>query len=65
MPHVYFVAEHRRPCPAVCAEVNRIAHGEPAMNPVDLAFYAIVIVAFIQIDRRLYDIVKTLRALTK
>lgn len=33
------------------------------MDNVTLVFYAIVLVAFIQIDRRLYDIVKALKRL--
>ena len=35
------------------------------MDAVAALFYVLVIVAFIQIDRRLYDIVKTLRKMTK
>ena len=33
------------------------------MDNVTFVFYVIVLVAFIQIDRRLYDIVKTLKRL--
>ena len=33
------------------------------MDTVTVAFYVIVFIAFVQIDRRLYDIVKTLKAM--
>ena len=33
------------------------------MDTVTAAFYVIVFIAFVQIDRRLYDIVKTLKAM--
>jgi hypothetical protein len=33
------------------------------MDTVNVAFYVLVLIAFIQIDRRLYDIIKTLKAI--
>ena len=35
------------------------------MSAVNVIFYVLVILGFVQIDRRLHDIVKALRTMTK
>ena len=35
------------------------------MNTVNVVFYVLVILGFIQIDRRLHDVVKALRKVTR
>ena len=35
------------------------------MDNVTVAFYVLVFIGFVQIDRRLYDIIKTLKKMTE
>jgi hypothetical protein len=39
-------------------------HGGTIMDTVNVIFYVLVILGLVQIDRRLYDVVKTLRTMT-
>jgi hypothetical protein len=39
--------------------------GGPVMDAVNVIFYVLVILGFIQIDRRLHDVVKALRKVTR
>jgi hypothetical protein len=54
--------EDRRQVPGTAC---RPQTGGSLMNIATVVFYILVILAFIQMDRRLYDIVKMLRKMTK